>query len=222
MDWGAWWAAVHEVAKSRTRLRDFTFTFHFHALEKEMATHSSVLVWRIPGTGEPGGLPSMGSHRVGHDWSDSAAAAVVSLFSPKRLLPLDSLTSHFPGSLLFYLPTFQTLWPATISTLILNQQCYPRYLARFHFPLFFTVTPKQFLFNFHQGGQLNVRMLRRFSRVQLCDPMDYSPPHSSVHGVLQARMLEWVTMTFSRGSSWPRNQTYMSYVSCIGRWVLYY
>ena len=60
-------AAVHGVAKSRTRLSDFTFTFHFHALEKEMATHSSVLAWRIPGTGEPGGLRSMGSHRVGHD-----------------------------------------------------------------------------------------------------------------------------------------------------------
>ena len=72
MDGGAWWAAVHGVAKSQTRLSDFTFTFHFHALEKEMATHSSVLAWRIPGMGEPGGLPSMGSHRVGHDWSDLA------------------------------------------------------------------------------------------------------------------------------------------------------
>ena len=67
MDGGAWWAAVHGVAKSWTRLRDFTFTFHFHALEKEMATHSSVLASIIPGTGEPGGLQSMGSHRVGHD-----------------------------------------------------------------------------------------------------------------------------------------------------------
>ena len=67
MDRGAWWAAVHGVAKSLIRLSDFTFTFHFHALEKEMATHSSVLAWRIPGTGEPGGLPSLGSHRVGHD-----------------------------------------------------------------------------------------------------------------------------------------------------------
>ena len=76
MDWRAWWAAVHGVAKSQTWLSDFTFTFHLHALEKEMATHSSVLAWRIPGTGEPGGLPSLGSHRVGHDWSDSAAAAV--------------------------------------------------------------------------------------------------------------------------------------------------
>ena len=71
MDGGAWQAAVHGVSRSRTRLSDFTFTFtftfHFHALEKEMATHSSILAWRIPGTGEPGGLPSMGSHRVGHD-----------------------------------------------------------------------------------------------------------------------------------------------------------
>ena len=72
---GAWWAAVHGVAKSRTRLSGFTFTFHFHALDKEMATHSGVLAWRIPGTGKPGGLPSMGSHRVGHDWSDLAVAA---------------------------------------------------------------------------------------------------------------------------------------------------
>ena len=67
MDGGAQWAAVHGIAKSGTRLSDFTFTFHFRALEKEMATHSSVLDWRIPGMGEPCGLPSMGSHRVGHD-----------------------------------------------------------------------------------------------------------------------------------------------------------
>ena len=67
MDGGAWKAAVNGVAKGRTRLSDFPFTFHFHALEKEMATHSSVLAWRIPGTGEPGGLPSMGLHGVGHD-----------------------------------------------------------------------------------------------------------------------------------------------------------
>ena len=67
MDRGAWQAAIHGVMKSWTRLSDFTFTFHFHALEKEMATHSSVLAWRIPGTGEPGGLPSMGLDRVRHD-----------------------------------------------------------------------------------------------------------------------------------------------------------
>ena len=75
MDRGAWWATVHGMAKSRTQLNDFTFTFHFHTLEKEMATHSSVLAWRIPGTGEPVGLQPMGSHRVRHDRSDLAAAA---------------------------------------------------------------------------------------------------------------------------------------------------
>ena len=73
--WRSLWAAVHGLAKSRTKLSDFAFTFHFPALEKEMATHSSVLAWRISGTGEPRGLPSIGSHRVGHDWSDLAAAA---------------------------------------------------------------------------------------------------------------------------------------------------
>ena len=82
MDGGAWWAAVHGVPKSRTQLSDFTFTFHFHALEKEIATHSSVLAWRIPGMGRPGGLPSMGSHRVGH-WSDLAKIVIIlKWFSP--------------------------------------------------------------------------------------------------------------------------------------------
>ena len=80
MDGGAWKAAVHGVAEGQTWLSDFTFTFHFHALEKERATHSSVLAWRIPGTGEPGGLPSMGLHRVRHDWSDLAVASTCSGF----------------------------------------------------------------------------------------------------------------------------------------------
>ena len=100
MDGGAWKAAVHGVTEGRTQLSYFTFTFHFHALEKEMAAHSSVLAWRIPGTGEPGGLPSMGSHRVRHDWSDLAAAAdppsflfsaMRTAYSRQKLsLPLDS------------------------------------------------------------------------------------------------------------------------------------
>ena len=80
MDGGAWWAAVHGLTKSQKRLSNFPFTFHFYALEKEMATHSSVLAWRIPGTGELGGLPSMGSHRVGHYCSDLAAAAAAAGF----------------------------------------------------------------------------------------------------------------------------------------------
>ena len=75
MDGGAWWTAVHGVTKSRTQLSDFIFTFYFHALQKEMATHSSVLAWRIPGMGEPGGLPSMGSHRS--DLASTAAAAAM-------------------------------------------------------------------------------------------------------------------------------------------------
>ena len=95
MDRGAWWAAVHGVVKSWTRLSDFTFTFHFHALEKEMATHSSVLSWRIPGTGEPGGPPSMGSHRVGHDWSDLAAAAS---FIGNKGFPAGAVVKNMPAN----------------------------------------------------------------------------------------------------------------------------
>ena len=88
MDGGAWWAAIHGVAKSRARLSDFTFTFHFHALEKEMATHSSVLAWRIPGTGEPSGLPSLGSRLKRLSSSSSSMAS--SPFKTKNLL----LTSY--------------------------------------------------------------------------------------------------------------------------------
>ena len=96
MDGGAWWAAVHEVAKSWTWLSNFTFTFHFHALEKEMATHSSVLAWRIPGMAEPGRLPSMGLHRVGHDGSDLPAIHNICYFLDKIVCVsnLFSLMSH--------------------------------------------------------------------------------------------------------------------------------
>ena len=96
MDGGAWWAAVHGVARSRTRLSDFTFTFHFHALGKEMAIHSSVLAWKIPGLGEPSGLQSLGSHRVGHDWSDLAAAATVLLSQPG--FPGGSAVKNLPAN----------------------------------------------------------------------------------------------------------------------------
>ena len=99
MDAGAWWAEVHGVARSRTRLSDFTLTFHFHALEEEMATHSSVLAWRIPWTGEPGGLLSMGLHRVGHDRSDLAAVAatwetLTCINSPPNPAPIQSTMLH--------------------------------------------------------------------------------------------------------------------------------
>ena len=98
MDGGASWAAVHVVAKSRTRLSDFTFTFHFHALEKEMATHSSVLAWRIPGTGLCGGLRSTGSHRVEQDWSDLAAAAAAALFTIAIICHMDFFhCGNFPS-----------------------------------------------------------------------------------------------------------------------------
>ena len=100
MDRGAWWAAVHGVAKSQTWLRDLIFTLHFYALEKEMATHSSVLVWRIPGMREPDGLPSMGLHRVGHDWSDLAVAdSVLAWRIPGTGEPagLPSIGSHRVG-----------------------------------------------------------------------------------------------------------------------------
>ena len=92
MDGGAWWAGVHGVAKSQAWLSDFTFTFHFDALEKEMATHSSVLAWRIPGIGEPGGLPSMGLHRVGHDWSNLAVA--VAAYPNWSADPVPSLSKY--------------------------------------------------------------------------------------------------------------------------------
>ena len=101
MDGGAWWAAVRGITRSRTWLSDFPFTVHFHALEKEMATHSSVLAWRIPGTAEPGGLLSVGSHRVRHDWSDLAAAAAGSFLITdvylSQFFRLRSLRSRYPN-----------------------------------------------------------------------------------------------------------------------------
>ena len=100
----AWCAAVHRVAESQTQLSDFTFTFHFHALEKEMATHSSVIAWRIPGTGQPGGLPSMGSHRVRHDWSDLAAAVVLGPVKVKKKKKLGMFRSAHSS---LYLLCFQ-------------------------------------------------------------------------------------------------------------------
>ena len=109
----AWCAAVQGFAKSRTRLSDFSFTFHFHALEKEMATHSSVLAWRIPGMGQPGGLLSLGSHRVGHDWSNLAAAAAELFISPSR---------NF--TIFHYTPPEQKVFPAVSKHPQKGASCY--------------------------------------------------------------------------------------------------
>ena len=128
MDRGAWQAAVHGIAKSGTRLSDFTITFHFHALEKEMATHSSVLARRTPGTGEPGGLPSMGSHRVGHDWSDLAAAAGDNEGQGSfGMLP--SMGSQRVGHDLVTKQQSQSMQSITVTT------NYPRLHVTFQFPI---------------------------------------------------------------------------------------
>ena len=95
MDGEVWWAAVHGVTKSWTQLSDFPFTFHFHALEKEMATHSSVLAWRIPGTEEPGGLLSLGLHRIGHNWSDLACTQALIVFSLNPSVSVSLVTIDF-------------------------------------------------------------------------------------------------------------------------------
>ena len=124
---------VHGVARSQTRLNDFTFTFHFHALEKEMATHSSILAWRIPGIGEPGGLPSMGSHRVGLNRRDLAAAAftfIKRLFSSSSLSAIRVESSAYLGLLIFspgiLIPACESSSPASYvmySAYKLNKQC---------------------------------------------------------------------------------------------------
>ena len=104
-DRGACWAAVHEVAKSQTWLNNFTFTFHFHALEKETATHFNVLAWRIPGMGEPGGLPSMVSHRLRHDWSNLAAEAAKwekAMHEPMKVAQISSKIRYCPVPVLGY------------------------------------------------------------------------------------------------------------------------
>ena len=128
--------AVHGVTEGRTRLSEFTFTFHFHALEKEMETHSSVLAWRIPGMGEPGGLPSMGSHRVGHDWSDLAAAAEplqVYTLSHKLLVNNPwSLIIHPKSVLLCYIWMYCFLSPCFSNVCIITSAKHSGPLG--HFP----------------------------------------------------------------------------------------
>ena len=183
MDGGAWWAAVHGVARSQTWLNDFTFTFRFHALKKEMATHSSVLAWRIPGMGEPGGLPSMGSLGVSHDWSNLAAAAA----------------EHLKPFALQHDPLCWNRW----SLNQLHQDA---------------VSHTCWAFLFH-GSSVCMHVCSR-SCPTLFSPVDCSLPNSSVYGIFQARILEGVAISYPRGSSWPREWTHISWVSCIDRWIL--
>ena len=165
MDGGAWWAAVHGVSKSWTWLSDFTFTFHFHPLEKEMATHSSILAWRIPGTGKSGRLPSMGSHRVGHDRSDLAAATTAG--------------SHFMGF----------CWVHTISVLYCAHLCMKS-----------SLDISNFLEEISAAAATAAKLFQ--SCPTLCYPIDSSPPGFPVPGILQARILEWVAISFSNAWKW--------------------
>ena len=137
MDRGAWWATVHGVAKSQTRLSDFTFTFHVHALEKEMATHSSVLAWRVPGMGEPGGLPSVGSHRVGYDWRDLAAAAAAAAACSRHLINLYwmNLKKCLLGFLLSTLLGFLILYRAHVQRKMIHH-------AQWTMAIFFSLYPE--------------------------------------------------------------------------------
>ena len=154
---------------------------YVHILEKAMAPHSSTLAWRIPGTAEPCGLPSTGSHRVGHDWSDLAAACP---YSDSSLIGYYK-TEYSP---LCY--TVGSCWLSILYILVFVCVCACAKLLQLC--------------------------------LTLCDPMDYSLPGSSVHGILQARILEWVAISSRRRSSWPRDWTCISCIYCIGRRVLYH
>ena len=167
MDLEAWWAAVHGVATSWTRLRDFTFTFHFHALEKEMATHSSILAWRIPRTGEHGGVLSLGSHRVRHNCSDLAAAAAVTkmgciylcklvfLFS-FRAISRSGIDGSYGSSTFIVLRTLHTVF-------------HSGYTSQHWVRVFFSSHPCQhLLFLVFLISAILLLLLRRFSHVQLC------------------------------------------------------
>ena len=163
MDGGAWWAAVHGVAEGQTWLSNFTF--HFHALQKEVATHSSVLAWRIPGTGEPGGLPSLGSHRVGHDWSDLAAwmknvwASSFSRFKTWAFKSTnwdrDSEANASSFSLCNQLVLWNTIpcniWVFFILSQLWQKQCFLKHLSEF---LFRTPLRASFHVFFNEKGRV--------------------------------------------------------------------
>ena len=183
---------------------DFTVTFHFHALEKEMAPCSSVLNSRIPGTGEPGGLPSVGSHRVGHDWSDLAAAAFKK-YPRERVETSWHFSSQCKSK---QWQSFSQVKKATSRS--------PRHPN-------LCIVSKAFAVTFSCRVQRRPIWLQPVMRwcvcIQSCptlfDLMDCSLPGSSVHGIPQARILEWAAISYSRGSSWPWDRTRVSFVSYI-------
>ena len=177
MDGGAWKAAVHGVAEVRIRLGDFAFTFHFHALEKEMTTHSSVLAWRVPGTVGPGGLPSVGSHRVGHDWSNLVAVLYFKNLTQIHTLFVNFILSSSLNSVIFW--TFLEILcnsepgnPQSRSKVEGVQECkcfcFPRHLFSYAW------------------------VLRHFCHVQLLStPKTAARQAPPSMGILQAWILEW-------------------------------
>ena len=185
MDRGAWSAAVHEVAKSQAWLSDFTFIFHFHALEKEMTTHSSVLAWRIPRTEEPSGLPSMGSHRVGHDWSVSS--------SSKHLSCKMAITFSL---------RYNSKVKVKVAQLCLTL-CNPDYTVH---EILQARILEWVAFSFFRGSS----QPRDRTQVSLIAGGVFT---SWATRETSPRILEWVAYPFSIGSSRPRNRTGVSCIA---------
>ena len=206
-----------------------------------MATHSSVLAWRIPGTAEPGGLPSVGSHRVRHDWSDLAAAAAAIYLTTwmKWTISLKAQTAKVQSRInrhwkckLIYSFREQTKSCPGKDKGVRGRDCQAAWgnsgrqwkcsLLWWWSQNTYVICQTYQIINlkYVQSVWRHAKFLQLCST--LCDPMDHSPQGSSVHGILQARRLEWVAVPSSRGSSLPRDGICLSYISCIGRQVLYH
>ena len=203
-------------------------------LEKEMATHSSVLAWRIPWTEKPGRLQSMGSHRVGHDWSNLAAGREFSCYLLQHCRCLLSIWFGAPAPRSFVSKSFGGWWMSHRNTFA--------WLSAYHGKeaetalLLSKVNPSSWALDLiprssllaHFFTYLPPSLSQQFTCMcaqscpTLCHPKRCNPPGSSVHGISQARILEWVAISSSKGSSWPRGQTRISWVPCIGRWILYH
>ena len=217
-----------------------------------MATHSSVLAWRTPGTAEPGGLQSMGSHRVGHNWSDLAAAvaaqeaSVFSTSSPASIVcrlfddghsdwceitPYCGFDLHFSNNEWCW-ASFHVLFAHLYKDSLLYRDVCLGFLPIFFFSssahfligLFVFLILSQNMINFKCFSTVNTFacVLNWFSCLTLCNPLDCSPPGSSLHGILHAGTLDWVATLSSRGYFQPRGWIHVSYLPCIGRRILYH